>query len=100
METPIRAYARTLNNQRSEVRNCSSFRLLISFRMRKKVRYLIALTLWIGGWILYAYSADKRIPVRTQTHLKVDGKEKVTLSQFKGKKNVVLSFHVLDWTPV
>jgi peroxiredoxin (alkyl hydroperoxide reductase subunit C) len=83
--------------------------------MRKKVRYLIALTLWIGGWTLYAYSADERIPVRTQTHLKVgdpapdftlpanipvDGKGKVTLSQFKGKKNVVLSFHVLDWTPV
>lgn len=91
--------------------------------MRKKVHYLtvktidllVILMLSLGTLIPYAYSADERIPVRTQTHLKVgepapdftlpasmpvDGKEKVTLSQFKGKKNVVLSFHVLDWTPV
>jgi peroxiredoxin (alkyl hydroperoxide reductase subunit C) len=83
--------------------------------MRKKVHYLIILMLSISALIPYAYGADERIPVRTQTYLKVgepapdftlpasmpvDGKEKVTLSQFKGKKNVVLSFHVLDWTPV
>ncbi|MBI3624874.1 MAG: redoxin domain-containing protein [Candidatus Rokubacteria bacterium] len=28
----------------------------------------------------------------------IGGKE-VTLSEFKGKKNVVLLFYVLDWTP-
>jgi peroxiredoxin len=25
---------------------------------------------------------------------------KVTLSQFRGKKNIVLAFYPLDWTPV
>ena len=29
-----------------------------------------------------------------------DEKTRVRLSQFRGKKNVVLAFHPLDWTPV
>ncbi len=29
-----------------------------------------------------------------------DKKQKVKLSDFKGKKNVVLAFYPLDWTPV
>jgi peroxiredoxin len=29
-----------------------------------------------------------------------DKKEKVKLSDFRGKKNVVLAFYPLDWTPV
>lgn len=64
-----------------------------------------------GVYITYAGNLE---PIKTKTHLKVgdpapdftlpssmplDGKDKITLSDFKGKKNVVLSFHVLDWTP-
>jgi|GEM_PF-225558 len=63
---------------------------------------------------VYTAHAGNLEPVKTKTHLKVgdpapdftlpasmplDGKDKITLSDFKGKKNVVLSFHVLDWTP-
>ncbi len=29
-----------------------------------------------------------------------DQKQKVKLSDFKGKKNVVIAFYPLDWTPV
>ena len=29
-----------------------------------------------------------------------DKKEKLKLSDFRGKKNVVLAFYPLDWTPV
>jgi len=86
--------------------------------MNKSLRYLgigLAVLCLTGLFLEPAYSADERVPVRTQTHLKVgdpapdftlpanmaiNGSEKLTLSQFKGKKNVVLSFHVLDWTPV
>jgi peroxiredoxin len=28
-----------------------------------------------------------------------DHKHRVTLSEFRGKKNVVLAFYPLDWTP-
>lgn len=68
--------------------------------------------LWVFGvGISYAGNLD---PIKVKTNLKVgdpapdftlpasmalDGKDKITLADFKGKKNVVLSFHVLDWTP-
>lgn len=68
----------------------------------------------LGVFGIYVTYAGNLEPVKTKTHLKVgdpapdftlpasmplDGKDKITLSDFKGKKNVVLSFHVLDWTP-
>lgn len=57
------------------------------------------------------YQVGKLKPVDSQTHLKVGDKapdfalpsvggEKVSLSQYEGKKNVVISFVPAAWTPV
>lgn len=57
------------------------------------------------------YQVGKLKPVDSQTHLKVGdeapdvtlpsvGGEKVSLSQYEGKKNVVISFVPAAWTPV